>query len=735
MDVSADRSTRTSVPQRQPAPAETLRLPRRRRPTGEAPPLPYHLQTSGVRWLIVGGVLMALTIVVFAGGMRGLAVNVTVVDDAVVRWLTGLQAPGLVGAWRALAVISSWWVINGLLAGLLVALLVLRRFRHLIVVLVLAQLLTLVVQAWLPPIAQRPRPFGVVIGASWGGWGMPSLQVTLFAALLVGILYSMVPEGRWRNTGKWVAAGLVTLTALGRVALGADAPTDVLVAAAIGVTLPLVAFRLFAPNEVFPVAYRRGRAAHLDVGGPRGAAIRQGLEDQLGLVVTEVKPFGLAGSAGSTPLRITVKGDPPSYLFGKLYAKSHLRADRWYKLGRELLYGRLEDEKPFNTVRRLVQQEDYALSLMQRAGLPSPIPHGFVELTPEREYLLVTEFFAGAVELGEAEVDTQVIDDGLGIIRKLWDAGLAHRDIKPANLLVRDGRMQLIDVAFVQARPSPWRQAVDLANMMLCLALRSSPELVYARALEQFSVEEITEGFAAARGLALPSQLRHMLRDQGRDLHGEFIRLLPDPPQPVSIQRWTLRRVGLWALVVAVLVFFGSVIVDSFTTNEAGQTPVNNTSLACTELEALWLQAQAVPSASQVPCVRFLPVGWSVARVTVNDGRSVLTLDHDRAGAAALVVRLTAACAPAGAVEGPSATAGVRHYQGFESNTGQFTATWYDQFPGGCVTSRMHLTTDPNGEFAAQAPQVLGFTSRAALAEALSQRSDGRLQLDPEDGR
>ena len=102
------------------------------------------------------------------------------------------------------------------------ALLVLRRFRHLIVVLVLAQLLTLVVQAWLPPIAQRPRPFGVVIGASWGGWGMPSLQVTLFAALLVGILYSMVPEGRWRNTGKWVAAGLVTLT---RSAASPLAPT------------------------------------------------------------------------------------------------------------------------------------------------------------------------------------------------------------------------------------------------------------------------------------------------------------------------------------------------------------------------------------------------------------------------------------------------------------------------------------------------------------------------------
>ena len=353
---------------------------------------------------------------------------------------------------------------------------------------------------------------------------MPSRPVTFLAAVLVAILYTLVPEGRWRQAGKWVATGLVTLLALARMYLGVDAPTDVLVGAAIGVTIPLLAFRWFTPNEVFPVSYRRGRSAHLDVGGARGEAIRRALADQLGLEVEEVKPFGLAGSAGSTPLRITVKGDPPTLLFGKLYARSHLRSDRWYKLGRELLYGRLEDEKPFNTVRRLVQQEDYALRKLHPAGLPSPAPYGFVELTPDREYLLVTEFFDGAVELGEAEVDEQVIDDGLGIIRKLWDAGLAHRDIKPANLLVRDGRMLLIDVAFVESRPSPWRQAVDLANMMLCLALRSDPELVYERALRQFTVEEITEAFAATRGLAMPSQLRHMLRAQGRDLHAEFLR-------------------------------------------------------------------------------------------------------------------------------------------------------------------------------------------------------------------
>jgi tRNA A-37 threonylcarbamoyl transferase component Bud32 len=493
MDVPADQST-PAVTQR--IPPGTARRARRRRPTGEAPPLPHHLQTSGVGWLIAALALVALTIAVFARGLRALAVDVTVADDAVVSWLGGLHAPGLVGVWRALAALSSWWVINGLALVGVLALLALRRFRHLIVLLIVAQLVTMLAENVVGPIAQRPRPFGVVIRAGWGGWALPSLQLAFLATALVAVLYTLVPEGRWRNLGKWVATGLLALTALGRVALGADAPTDVLVAVAIGVAIPLLGFRLFTPGEVFPISYRRGRAAHLDVTGPRGVAIRRGLEDQLGLIVQDIKPFGLSGSAGSTPLRITVKGDPPSYLFGKLYARSHLRADRWYKLGRELLYGRLEDEKPFNTVRRLVQQEDYALRVCRDAGLPTPTPHGFVELTPEREYLLVTEFFAGATELGEAEVDDQIIDDGLGIVRKLWDAGLAHRDIKPANLLVRDGRLLLIDVAFIQARPSPWRQAVDLANMMLCLALRSSPQRVYQRALRQFNTEETTEGFA-----------------------------------------------------------------------------------------------------------------------------------------------------------------------------------------------------------------------------------------------
>src|SRR5829696_6340928 len=333
----------------------------RRRPSGQPPPLPRHVRTTGLGWLAAAVVLVALSVVVFGGGLRGPAVSVTVVDDAVVRWLADVDARGLLPLMRGVAALGSWAVINVLLWGLLLALLILRRLRHLLVVLAAWIVQGLIIQYVVGPLVQRPRPFGVEFRTDWTGWPLPSEQIAALVVVLIGILYALVPEGRWRETGKRVAAGLVALVAVAHVYLGIEAPTDVLVAVAVGVAVPLLGFRLFTPSELFPISYRRGRSAHLDVGGARGAAIRRALEDQLGLNVAEVEPFGLAGSAGSTPLSITVKGDPPTYLFGKLYARSHLRADRWYKLGRELLYGRLEDEKPFHTVRRLVQQEDYAL--------------------------------------------------------------------------------------------------------------------------------------------------------------------------------------------------------------------------------------------------------------------------------------------------------------------------------------------------------------------------------------
>jgi hypothetical protein len=225
-----------------------------------------------------------------------------------------------------------------------------------------------------------------------------------------------------------------------------------------------------------------------------------------------------------------------------------------------------------------------------------------------------------------------------------------------------------------------------------------------------------------------------MLKAQGRDLHAEFIRLLPTPPQPVSIQRWSLRRVGLLGVAAVLLVLLVVTVLSAINNDNTSRTPLYVDSLPCADLEPLWLQAQAVPSASLVPCVRDLPVGWALGEVTVNDGRSVIVLHHDRAGQA-MEATLTAGCEVGGVAEAPSGQPGVRRYQLDTRQGPLLTTVRFDVFPGGCLITRITAPEVHRAEVIGGSTGILGFVSRDSLAQALTERSDGRLHLDPVRGR
>ena len=530
-------------------PASDARPRRHRRPSGQPPPLPKELGRSGRLWVGMVAAMFLFLVLLF---LFPIGASLERAESAFMRRLVEFRTEPLDSATRFIAGLGAEWTLRVIRWAIVLSLVVFRRWRHLLVFLG-----TLLLVAWLVNklslLAPRPRPLGVEIIGSWEGFAAPSTPVAALAVAMAGATYTLAVPGRPRQLAKWTSWIAIGALGISRIYLGVDHPTDVLFAVILGVGIPLVAYRVLTPTAVFPVRYRRGRAAHLDVTGRRGEAIRQAVAEQLGIEVLELKPFGLQGSGGSTPMRIEVEGEEDRYLFGKLYAKTHLRADRWYKLGRTILYGSLEDEKPYNSVRRLVQYEDYVLRVMHDAGLPCARSYGFVEITPEREYMLVTEFLEGGVEISEAEVDDELIDDALAAVRTMWDAGLAHRDIKPANILVRERRIFLIDPAFGEIRPSPWRQAVDLANMMLVLALRTDADRVHARALRVFSEEEISEAFAATKGVTMPAQVRNMLRErrkEGVDILGRF-RQLARARRPIVIQRWSVQRVGV--LLVAII--------------------------------------------------------------------------------------------------------------------------------------------------------------------------------------
>jgi len=489
----------------------------------------------------------------------------TDVDLTVLNQIADLRSDGATDVMQFFHSLGSFWFIRPLRWLIIGVLVGFRRWRILFGTL-LAFVIVDSVLLFLTDAIARTRPFVEIIG-EWNGYSHPSAPIATLGVTLVVAGLAVIPKGTLRTAWFGMSTGLVTLLSISRMYLGVDHPSDSIVGAILGPAVGVVVFRLAAPEAIFPVNYRRARGAHLDVTGRRGEAIRTALQEQLGLTVKEVEPFGLEGSGGSTPLRVLVTdGTNEHYLFAKLYARSHLRADRWYKVARTILYGSLEDEVRFTSVRRLVEYEDYMLLKLREADLPSPEPYGFVEITPEVEYLIVTEFLDGAQEIGNTEVTDEIIDDALSVSRRLWDAGLAHRDIKPANVMVRGDEIVLIDPAFATVRPSPWRQAVDLANMLIILALGTDADRVYERALRFFSPEDIAEAFAATRGVTIPSQSRSSLtllkKNRGVDIVERFRELAPARDQ-ISIQRWSIRRFWLATVATLAIMLFISLVVDN----------------------------------------------------------------------------------------------------------------------------------------------------------------------------
>jgi hypothetical protein len=102
--------------------------------------------------------------------------------------------------------------------------------------------------------------------------------------------------------------------------------------------------------------------------------------------------------------------------------------------------------------------------------------------------------------------------------------------------------------------------------MMIILALRSNPDYIYERALLYFSPDDIAEAFASTKSVTIPSQSRSSLallkRAEGTDIVARFRELAPDR-EPVSIQRWSVRRVALGLGLLAVLIVFIGMLIEN----------------------------------------------------------------------------------------------------------------------------------------------------------------------------
>jgi hypothetical protein len=164
--------------------------------------------------------------------------------------------------------------------------------------------------------------------------------------------------------------------------------------------------------------------------------------------------------------------------------------------------------------------------------------------------------------------------------------------------------------------------------------------------------------------------------------------------RPIALQRWSVRRVALIAATFVVFLLAGLTGVALF-------FPTRGTVTAptCGTEQSMQLMAQAVPTATQLPCVATMPYGWGVTTAETVQGEATFAVGVGEGASEPVIVTLTATC-PAAPVAG----------------------TEQIRFEGGCVTYRSTIADPDLPSFAPNGG--LTFTSRADLIATVAARDD-----------
>lgn len=143
------------------------------------------------------------------------------------------------------------------------------------------------------------------------------------------------------------------------------------------------------------------------------------------------------------------------------------------------------------------------------------------------------------------------------------------------------------------------------------------------------------------------------------------------------------------------------------------------------------LLAQSVPTATWVPCLEALPLGWDVAGLEATDEEARFWLDSDRDGVRAVEIRLDGGCDTTGATQIPSDREGMQRWERVTEVTPRYVGTRSYLFEGGCISVLFRLTGENRAEPLGFATQGIGAVPRDAVRDAVEEQTDGRLELDP----
>ena len=152
---------------------------RRRRPSGEAAPLPRELKAAGQLWLLLGLAVFAVWFSLFV--VPSSTDWWTRQDQRILDWLVDRRTDALTSVAKVFNAFTSEWFVRVLRIATLLALIWVRRWRHFFAVL-LALLIVVGSGELVQSMVGRPRPL-VPILADWEGPPHPSLPIGALGSL------------------------------------------------------------------------------------------------------------------------------------------------------------------------------------------------------------------------------------------------------------------------------------------------------------------------------------------------------------------------------------------------------------------------------------------------------------------------------------------------------------------------------------------------------------------------
>jgi uncharacterized protein (TIRG00374 family) len=369
----------------------------------------------------------------------------------------------------------------------------------------------------------------------FSGYGFPSGHAT-FSAACATVLYYQV-SARYK---KYILL-VVFLVGVSRMYLGAHFPLDVLGGWALGAMVG-AGVMLAAGSSRKTIAVPRIKRA----------LTRQGYE------MNHVH-FANVDARGSRPLFL--EDTNGKEYFGKIFGLEEHAADWLFKLYRFFRYKNLQAEEPYLSGRRNVEIESFFTLWARKSGVRVP---NVVDLLRIGNHWLLLQEKLDATSLSDMKrVTNSTLEDAWRQVRKLHDGNLAHRDLRAANLMVdKQGKVWIIDFGFAESAPQPRRKRMDIAELLMSMALVVGAKRTVAAAVKVLEKQDLKSALPYIQKSVLSGATRQGLRAQ-KGLLKEVLEALhttlgtsEDEVKQVTIDRFNSKRllnIGLLAVFIYIV--------------------------------------------------------------------------------------------------------------------------------------------------------------------------------------